>query len=376
MSLSAQEVVERAGVELSRCISGLGLRPKKPEGKMGSVRRGGVMEKVANVFCGNSTAATTASSMVSGRNCKTDSNKPIPPEKPSRFLLGKVRNGGVPHTVVNTATVNGHQGSGSPRLNQTPKQQRSPARTRVRQAHPTRPTTWEELVRDETFLNRFFHYFPAIDRATLAQVCTKWRSVLYQQKFWHGIRPVLHCRQVRGPTTESTAEMRRKFYISVQTRGFDSLVLVCASDEDLLDLVANYAVNRTKNLRAVGLRCSSVTDKGVETLLDHLNGVYQLELQGCNEITEAGLWGCLSPRIVSLSVADCINIADEAVGAIAQLLPSLYELNLQAYHVTDAALAFFSPRQTTTLSILRLHSCWELTNHAIVNIEKKNKQTN
>lgn len=52
-------------------------------------------------------------------------------------------------------------------------------------------------------------------------------------------------------------------------------------------------------------------------------------MAGCNEVTEAGLWSCLTPRIVSLSLADCINIADEAVGAVAQLLPSLYEFSLQ-----------------------------------------------
>ena len=57
--------------------------------------------------------------------------------------------------------------------------------------------------------------------------------------------------------------------------------------------------------------------------------LFELELAGCNEITEAGLWACLTPRIVSLSLADCINIADEAVGAVAQLLPSLYEFSLQ-----------------------------------------------
>ena len=43
---------------------------------------------------------------------------------------------------------------------------------------------------------------------------------------------------------------------------------------------------------------------------------------------------------------------------------------LQAYHVTDAALGYFSPKQSHSLSILRLQSCWELTNHGIVNIGK------
>lgn len=96
--------------------------------------------------------------------------------------------------------------------------------------------------------------------------------------------------------------------------------------------------------------------------------VWQLELIGCNEITEAGLWACLTPRIVSLTLSDCINVADDAVGAVAQMLPALNEFTLQAYHVTDAALGFFSSRQSNSLSALRLQSCWELTNHGIVNI--------
>lgn len=101
-----------------------------------------------------------------------------------------------------------------------------------------------------------------------------------------------------------------------------------------------------------------------------LQVLFELELAGCNEITEAGLWACLTPRIVSLTLTDCINVADEAVGAVAQLLPSLYEFSLQAYHVTDAALGYFSPKQSNSLSILRLQSCWELTNHGVVNIGK------
>ncbi|XP_050696775.1 F-box/LRR-repeat protein 16-like [Eriocheir sinensis] len=382
MSLTAQEVVERAGVELSKCITGLGLRSRSRDrelqgggggggegsGRMGSVRRGGggVMEKVANVLCGNSVAAAGLA------NGKARLDKPLPPDKPTRFLLGKARNGGPaaagagpPGAASGTsgalAPLNGHQG-GSPRpLRAAP---RSPAHLVPRHRY----LSWEELVRDEAFLARFFLYFSPLERRVLAQVSARWRGVLYQPRFWHGLRPVLHCRELRSATVEATTDMRRRFYVSVQQRGFDSLVLLCANDEDLMDLVANYAVNHTKALRSVALRCSNVSDKGLETLLDHLNGVYQLELQGCNDVTEAGLWACLNPRIVSLSVADCINVADEAVGAIAQLLPSLYELNLQAYHVTDAALAFFSPRQTSTLSILRLHSCWELTNHAIINI--------
>ena len=46
--------------------------------------------------------------------------------------------------------------------------------------------------------------------------------------------------------------------------------------------------------------------------------------------------------------------------------------NSQAYHVTDSALSYFSPKQTGTLNVLRLQSCWEITNHGLVNIGQFN----
>ena len=42
-----------------------------------------------------------------------------------------------------------------------------------------------------------------------------------------------------------------------------------------------------------------------------------------------GLWSSLQPRLVSLTLTDCINVADECICAITQLLPALYEFNLQ-----------------------------------------------
>ncbi len=100
----------------------------------------------------------------------------------------------------------------------------------------------------------------------------------------------------------------------------------------------------------------------------YFQALYELEIFSCNDLSEGGLWACLSPRIISLKLADCMNISDEAIGAVAQLLPSLCEFSLQAYHVTDAALGFFSPKQSASLNILKLQSCWEITNHGIVNI--------
>lgn len=76
-----------------------------------------------------------------------------------------------------------------------------------------------------------------------------------------------------------------------------------------------------------------------------MQGLMHLELSGCNDFTEAGLWSSLNARLTSLSVSDCINVADDAIAAISQLLPNLAELSLQAYHVTDTAMAYFTAKQ-------------------------------
>lgn len=103
-------------------------------------------------------------------------------------------------------------------------------------------------------------------------------------------------------------------------------------------------------------------------MLEQMQGLLHLELSGCNDFTEAGLWSSLNARLTSLSVSDCINVADDAVAAISQLLPNLCELSLQAYHVTDTAMAYFTAKQGCTTRTLRLHSCWEITNHGVVNM--------
>ncbi len=220
------------------------------------------------------------------------------------------------------------------------------------------PKLWE----DDKFLCRFFYYFSPCERCVLAQVCHQWRDLIYQPQYWQGVTPVLNCKQ-----WSTDDDGIKKFYVSLQLRGFDSICLFGATDNDINDFVTNFPSGR-KMMRSLSMRCSNITDAGLENLLDKMICVYRLELSGCNEITEAGLWSCLNSKIVSLSISDCINVADDSVGAIAQLLPSLYELNLQAYHVTDAALSFFSAKQSYTLCILRLTSCWEITNHGIVNV--------
>ena len=186
----------------------------------------------------------------------------------------------------------------------------------------------------------------------------------------------------------SAVARQRSFFRSIERRGFDSLCLVGAVDADVERIVDGGLFPSLALVRHLIVRCSNITDRGLERLLDASSSLVGLELSGCNELTEPGLWTSLSRRtaLVSLSISDCINVADDTVGAVAQLLPAVRELNLQAYHVTDAALAMFGgPPMSGTVSgsltmtggvgvgprplrVLRLHSCWEITNHGVLNV--------
>lgn len=230
---------------------------------------------------------------------------------------------------------------------------------------------WDELWQDYKFLVRFFRYFSSHEHWVLSQVCQRWREVLYQPGFWKDVRPILHCRTMRTWVDNEPIknEMKQNFFLSLKLRGFESLVLLHANDSDVFDFIQNFP-HGAKHLHTLSLRGCNISDRGLEALMEFLQGLYQLEICGCNEVTEQGLWSSLHPRLVSLTISDCINVADECICAVTQLLPSLYEFNLQAYHVTDSALSYFSPKQTGTLSLLRLNSCWEITNHGVVNIGK------
>uniref|UniRef100_A0A8D9B890 F-box/LRR-repeat protein 16 n=1 Tax=Cacopsylla melanoneura TaxID=428564 RepID=A0A8D9B890_9HEMI len=350
--MSSQGVVERATSEISKRINNLTLGKNKANAKHNNTNNNNnnnqtntiktsVMERVTNVFCGSghipsshqnhpetkTTATKTSYRSKSANNVVTSSITPS-------LLKRKIPN-------PNSTLIGYHRNNNF-----------------------TNITNISDLMLDETFLAKFFFYFSPLERTTLAQVCFKWKEVLNKNpKYWTGLIPVIRCKELRPVHINDM----NKLYSSIVRRNFQCISLLSATDEDVVSFVSAFPL-ATKHIRSLNLSCSSVTDRGLETLMDHLQNLFELELIGCNELTEAGLWACLSPRIVSLTLSDCINIADEAVGAVAQLLPSLYEFTLQAYHVTDAALGFFSPKQSHTLTILRLNSCWEVTNHGIVNI--------
>ncbi|XP_070379937.1 F-box/LRR-repeat protein 16 [Dermacentor albipictus] len=278
--------------------------------------------------------------------------------------------GGLQHESPATATGGGNTGGGAATA------------TRLAAAAATRPRTAAEMLRDPEFLSRLFSHFRGRERLPLASVCRAWRDALYDDpRHWRDMAAALRCRELR----REGAESRRRLLESLERRGMDAVWLVGASDEDLADVVSLGAALLSR-ARLVALRCSSVSDRGLETLLAAAPRVSALELFGCNELTDAGLWAALRPTVTSLTLADCINVADETLAAVAQLLPALRELNLQAYHVTDASLAHLGGggigshhhqhqqqqqqqlQHQSQLVVLRLRSCWELTNQGLVQL--------
>jgi len=62
---------------------------------------------------------------------------------------------------------------------------------------------------------------------------------------------------------------RTRLYASLVRRGFDSLVLLGATDEDIPELTRGFPLAQ-RYVHSLSLRCCAVTDRGLEALLDHL----------------------------------------------------------------------------------------------------------
>ncbi|KAG8231353.1 hypothetical protein J437_LFUL012263 [Ladona fulva] len=280
MSISAQGVVERASAELSKRINGLGLTRNKHRG--GSDTRGGgkgggapsagtssggtsVMERVTNVFCGGVGGGTAG-----GAVAAAGSGSKAVPEKPSR---------GPQRTLV--ARPNGVV----------------PQRTC--------PMTWRELMEDEEFLLHFFWYcYSSGEIKTLAQVCTRWRDILYDHPpLWSNLMASLP-----GPGLRvSTPESKSRLYRSIEQRGFDTFCLNNASDLEAGEVISMLRAPR--NIRCLILNNCSFGDAPLAAIVNHLRSIEELRLRGCNAITGEGLGRSLNPRIVRLSLADCAQVS-------------------------------------------------------------------
>ncbi|RXM33756.1 F-box/LRR-repeat protein 16 [Acipenser ruthenus] len=309
------------------------------------VPRNGLVKLTAQTNCLGSASITKGTPAAKNRLCQSSS---VPTILPPAILPCHME-----PLPTAASLLAGDIDDGSPTCDQPPRRKLS------------KPSLERQLVLDEKVLNRLLWYFTTVEKCILAQVCKTWRKVLYQPKFWEGVTPILHAKELY-----SLLPGGEKQFVSLQAfalRGFHSFCLVGVSDLDICEFIDNYPLSK-KGVRSVSLKRSTITDAGLEVMLEQMQGLVHLELSGCNDFTEAGLWSSLNARLTSLSVSDCINVADDAIAAISQLLPNLSELSLQAYHVTDTAMAYFTAKQGYTTHTLRLHSCWEITNHGVVNM--------
>lgn len=252
--MTSQGVVERASAELSKRINGLTLRATNKPSSSGSGSGSGGGGGVGS----SGTVATSSPS----RTPRTGTSVM---ERVTNVLCGGGGGGGL------GGLGSGGGGGGSAGIQYPRFRGRTPVRNRVAAYRIKRPVTWPEMMRDEQFLNRFFAYFSAVERVPLACVCVRWRDVLYRSpKFWCNVRPVIRCKQLRSYNYADKAAVFKSFV----AREMTAVAIHGAQDQDTVEFVNTYPFPN-KNIISLCLQSSGVTDRGLETFLDHLQVSYR-----------------------------------------------------------------------------------------------------
>lgn len=288
MKMSSQNtIVERASAELTKRINGL----RKHSGNSTSsattttssssvnssvVGKTSVMERVTNVFCGGS--SNNNNNNVHSNNNINSINNNAPnamsittPEKPYRYQT-KHQHNSFFHNKMGSVNNPLQPGSNQTTPQSLRKYQTTgtskPGQVTVKRftSMSSSATTIEQLFLDEKFLQQFFFFFSSYERRELSQVCTTWRDILYRNpSYFNGLVPVLQCRELRATSNQDKV----KLYNSIIRRGFHSIALNGASDEIALDIVHSFPL-ASKHIHSLSLRSSSISDRGLEALLDHL----------------------------------------------------------------------------------------------------------
>lgn len=272
-------IVERASAELTKRINGLRKHGNSNSNTISNsnsiVGKTSVMERVTNVLCGGSSSNVhNNNNNTNSTNSSTTAMSINTPEKPYRYQNKHQHNNIFnQHGKISGATVvlASNQNSNSNSNQSTPQSLRkyhskTQAVSKRYVALAPQILSIEQLFLDERFLQGFFLYFSSYERRELAQVCTKWRDILYRNPiYFSGLVPVFQCRELRMTGNQDKV----KLYNSIIRRGFHSIALNGATDEDALDIVHSFAL-ASKHIHSLSLRCSSISDRGLEALLDHL----------------------------------------------------------------------------------------------------------
>lgn len=175
-----------------------------------------------------------------------------------------------------------------------------------------------------------------------------------------------------SPLSESSRieSLRDKLYGSIDDRRFDAICLFGATDEDVEDLASKLAAESRARITIGRLNNCSLTNRGIDLFMRTFSRLEQLELSGCNEISNSLELKTLV-SLKKLTLTDCINIADGIAQKLIQILHQLRELTIQAYHLTDAFLDYLSSNaDTSQLRSLELPNCKEITNQSLMTIAK------
>lgn len=175
-----------------------------------------------------------------------------------------------------------------------------------------------------------------------------------------------------SPLSESSRidSIREKLYLSIDDRGFDSICLFGATDDDIEDLIVKTGSVTHQRILTARLNNCCVTDRGLETFLTNFNRIEELELSGCNEISNLiDLKALASLR--RLEISDCINIADGVAQKLSHIFHLLETFIIQSYHLTDAFFEYMCINtKTAQLKHLELPNCKEITNQSLFTISK------
>lgn len=311
MKMSTQNtIVERASAELTKRING--LRKHSSNSTTSSVNNNNsntivgktsVMERVTNVLCGGGSSSNNSNNVhstnLNSQNSATNMSISTP-EKPYRYQSKHQHNSIFSHH--NNKMIGGSAIPSSNSNQSTPQSMRKYQKQQGTNKRFTSVTTSpiltiEQLFLDEKFLQQFLFYFSSYERRDLAQVCTTWRDILYRNPaYFSGLVPVLQCREMRATGNQDKV----KLYNSIIRRGFHSIALNGATDEDALDIVHTFPL-ASKHIHSLSLRGSSISDRGLEALLDFLQVSH---FQGTTLITCDKIFSFLMPWKFILSNLD------------------------------------------------------------------------
>jgi len=175
-----------------------------------------------------------------------------------------------------------------------------------------------------------------------------------------------------SPLSESSRvdSIKERLYSTLDDRGFEAICLYGASDDDVEDLVSKTPPGTHKRITIGRLDNCWITDRGLELFISTFSQIQELEINGCNEITNS-IELKLLQNLRRLIITDCINIADGLASRLVLVFSQLNELVIQAYHLTDAFLEYISLNSdTNNLYHLELSNCKEITNHSMLTIAK------